>query len=391
MQDIVLSVSELNALVNQTLQMAYPQVLVEGEVASFKVNQSKWVFFDIKDSESTIACFMPIYQLKTVIEDGMRIKVLASPNLTRWGKFSLTVKTIEHIGEGDVKKAFELMRAKFELEGLFAPERKRVLPRFPQRIALVTSAQAAAYADFLAILDERFGGIDIDHMQVQVQGIDAPVQITEAIEYFNSANTNYDVLVIIRGGGSNEDLQAFNSEDVVRAIFGSKIPTLVGVGHETDITLSELVSDVRAATPSDAARRIVIDKHTLKSNISEMINAGGLRLNGQFGNFRAKLADYLSQYQAYIAKSQANLSELTLHSQNNIIKLVNNSKNKVTYQTKLIQSLNPRAILDRGYALVTKSGKAVYDPTMIKPDDILMIQLAKGSFNAKKVNRRDNA
>lgn len=391
MENTILSVSELNALINQTLQMAYSEVVVEGEVSSYKLNQGKWIFFDLKDSDSTISCFMPIYSLKTSVEDGMLIRVRAYPNLTKWGKFSLTVRSIELAGEGNVKKAFEAMRAKFESEGLFAPERKRQLPQYPQKIALITSAQAAAYADFLTILDDRFAGLQIDHMQVQVQGIEASNQITAAIDYFSSLHGQYDVLVMIRGGGSLEDLQAFNSEDVVRAIYGCKIPTLVGIGHETDITLTDLVADLRAATPSDAARLLTADKRSLQSSIDEMINSSQLHLNTQIHLHKSHLSELLNKYQNYLLHKQNHLEEYRLRNSNRIETILQAGRSTLMYQSKLIQTLNPNAILKRGYAIVSSNGKTLLDPSSIKPDDLLMIQLAKGSFNARKIERNPNA
>jgi exodeoxyribonuclease VII large subunit len=261
-----ITVSEFNSLLNQTLSFAYPEVIVEGEVSSFKVNQGKWVFFDLKDEDSLVGCFITIYQLKTELEDGMLIRVKATPQLTKWGKFSLTVKEVELAGEGSVKRAFEMLKAKFEKEGLFEQDRKRQLPQYPQKIALITSNQAAAYNDFLTIINDRWAGLEIEHIQVQVQGPSAPLQIAEAIGYINELK-GYDALVIIRGGGSAEDLQAFNTEEVVRAVYGSRVPTLVAIGHEDDVSLAELAADIRGATPTDAARRLVPDKLELISKI----------------------------------------------------------------------------------------------------------------------------
>ncbi|MCX6806271.1 MAG: exodeoxyribonuclease VII large subunit [Patescibacteria group bacterium] len=225
-----ITVSEFNSLLNQSLNFAYPEVVVEGDVSSYKINQSKWVFFDLKDEESVVGCFMTVYQLKSEIEDGMVVRVKATPQLTKWGKFSLTVKEVELAGEGSVKRAFELLKAKFEKEGLFLPERKRQLPEMPEKVLLITSKQAAAFNDFVSIIDDRWGGLEIDHIQVQVQGAVAAEQIVDAIEYANSCSEKYEVLVIIRGGGSSEDLQAFNNEELVRAVYGSSIPTIVGIG-----------------------------------------------------------------------------------------------------------------------------------------------------------------
>lgn len=288
-----ISVSEFNSIINQTLAFAYPEVIVEGEVASYKINQSKWVFFDLKDSDSVVSCFMPIFHLKTSIEDGMLIRVKAVPQLTKWGKFSLTVKEVELAGEGSVKRAFELLKQQFEKEGLFSEDRKRQIPPYPERILLITSSQAAAFNDFLSIINDRWKGIDIDHIQVQVQGQYSPEQISKAIDYANTKKDSYDVLVLIRGGGSAEDLQAFNTEEVVRAVFSSEIPTIVGIGHEDDVTLAELVADLRAATPTDAARRLVPDKKELLSRLVAQQSANLSSMEYLIGKSQKQLENFI--------------------------------------------------------------------------------------------------
>ena len=224
-----LQVSDFIAVFNQTMEYAFPVVEIEGEVASFKVNQGKFVFFDLKDAGGSVNCFMMLFQLRVPIEDGMKVIVTATPKLTQWGKFSLTVKAIRPSGEGSIKKSFELLRAKLDQEGLFAPERKRSLPAIPQHIGVISSKQAAGYADFIKIMNDRWGGVRIDVAQVAVQGADAPDQIIRALEYCNTREDLPDVIVIIRGGGSADDLSAFNDEQLVRAIAASRVPTLTGI------------------------------------------------------------------------------------------------------------------------------------------------------------------
>jgi exodeoxyribonuclease VII large subunit len=255
-----LSVSDFIATTNQTLEYAYPSIEVEGEIASFKVNQGKFIFFDIKDANASVGCFMTVWQLRVPIEDGMKVIVTATPKLTQWGKFSLTVKAVRPSGEGALKKSFELLKAKLDQEGLFALERKRTLPSSPKHIAVISSTQAAGYADFIKILDDRWGGVKVDVGHVTVQGTSAPDQIISALTYFNSREELPEVIVIIRGGGSADDLSAFNDEQLVRAIATSRVPTLVGVGHETDESLSDLAADVSASTPSNAAQIVVPDR-----------------------------------------------------------------------------------------------------------------------------------
>ncbi|MDK2899144.1 MAG: exodeoxyribonuclease large subunit [Patescibacteria group bacterium] len=333
----IFSVSDFIAVANQTFEYAFPTVEVEGEVSSFKVNQSKFVFFDIKDSGGSIGCFMTVWQMRVPIEDGMKVIVSAVPKLTQWGKFSLTIKSIRPSGEGALKKSFELLKLKLDKEGLFEIERKRLLPRIPRHIAVISSVQAAGYADFVKILNDRWGGVKVDVAHVQVQGVGAPDQIIQAINYFNQQEILPEVVVIIRGGGSADDLSAFNDELLVRAIASSRIPTLVGVGHETDESLSDLVADVRASTPSNAAQILVPDK-------SEIIRA----VNSQVSSLLPRILQIINQ--------QSHDIELTLINVANLIERSIDEKIRwVTHTSNLLSQLDPNVVLNRGYALIRGS------------------------------------
>jgi exodeoxyribonuclease VII large subunit len=330
----IFSVSDFIAVFNQTLEYAYPNVVIEGEVASFKVSQNKFVFFDIKDQTGSINCFMTVWQMRVPIQDGMKVVISAIPKLTQWGKFSLTVKSIRPSGEGALKKSFELLRAKLEGEGLFALERKRQLPRIPQRIAVISSTGAAGYADFVKILGDRWGGVKVDVANVQVQGESAPDQIIRAINYFNQQEVLPEVLIIIRGGGSADDLSTFNDELLVRAIASSRIPTLVGVGHEIDESLADLVADVRAATPSNAAQILVPDKF-------EIIRA----IRAQVGSLLSRMLQVIDQQRQAIGATLSSALEI-------ISRFIDAQMQQVLSLKNVLTQLNPNAVLARGYALI---------------------------------------
>ena len=330
----IFSVSDFIAVVNQTLEYAYPTVEVEGEVASFKVNQGKYVFFDIKDAGGSIGCFMSVWQLRVPIEDGMKVIVSAVPKLTQWGKFSLTVKTIRPSGEGALKKSFELLKSKLETEGLFAPERKRRLPIVPQHVAVIASTQSAGYADFIKILNDRFGGLRVDVAHVQVQGTDAPDQIIRAINYFNQQESLPEVIVIIRGGGSADDLSAFNDEPLVRAIAGSRIPTLVGVGHEIDTSLSDLTADVSAATPSNAAQILVPDR-------MEIIRA-----------VRAQVISLLPRVLQLIDGQRQSVKDMMINVIDAVERAADEQMRRLLSLRNVLTQLDPNVVLARGYALI---------------------------------------
>jgi exodeoxyribonuclease VII large subunit len=350
---LLFGVSDFIAAFNQTLEFAYPSVDVEGEVASFKVNQGKYVFFDLKDAGGTVGCFMSLFQLRVPIEDGMKVVVTASPKLTAWGRFSLTVRTIRPSGEGSLKKSFELLRGKLEKEGLFAPERKRVLPETPQRVAVISSTQAAGYADFMKIVNDRFGGLKIDVAHVQVQGGDAPDQMIAALKYFNSREELPEVIVLIRGGGSADDLSAFNDELLVREIAASRVPTLVGVGHEVDVSLADMVADVRAATPSNAAQILVPDKNEIIRSV------------------RAQIRSLLPRTEQGIEQERGNVRSLLEQAVLAIDQRRTEQADRLENLRRILAELNPQKVLERGYAL-TRGELTVGAEIEIEKSDILI-------------------
>ncbi|MDB5167464.1 MAG: putative Exodeoxyribonuclease 7 large subunit [Candidatus Saccharibacteria bacterium] len=334
MENVRLTVSDFIAVTNQTLEYAYPSVEVEGEVSSFKVNQGKFVFFDIKDAGGSVGCFMTVWQLRVPIEDGMKVIVTATPKLTQWGKFSLTVKAVRPSGEGAIKKSFEILKAKLETEGIFDEGRKRTLPTIPTYVAVISSTQAAGYADFIKILDDRWGGLKVDVAHVQVQGIDAPDQMIRALNYLNGREELPEVIVIIRGGGSADDLSAFNDEELVRAIAASRVPTLVGVGHEVDESLADLAADVRASTPSNAAQILVPDRYEIiravRYQVRSLLPRVENAIEQQSQLVRTSLADMLTRTDEHIDHELERLSGIQ----------------------NVLAQLNPRTVLARGYALV---------------------------------------
>lgn len=333
-QTPLFSVSDFVASLNQTFEFAYPIVEIEGEVASFKVNQGKWVFFDLKDAESSVNCFMSVFQLRVPIEDGMKVVVRATPKITKWGKFSLTIQSIRPSGEGNLKKSFDLLKEKLEKEGLFAPERKRTLPEIPTRIAVISSTQAAGYADFIKILNERWGGLKVDVAHVQVQGTGAADQMIRAIKYFNEQEMLPEVLVIIRGGGSADDLSVFNDEPLVREIAASRIPTLVGVGHEVDVTLADMVADVRAATPSNAAQIIIPDKRELVQTLSYLMSR------------------VLARMEAVVGDTDQRRREMLVGALGTIGDRIDIMLVQAETQKQVLAAYDPRAVLERGYAII---------------------------------------
>ena len=331
--EIKFSPTDFIAVVNQTLEYAYGSILIEGEVASFKVNQGKWVFFDIKDAESSIPCFMTLFQLRMPLEDGMKVVVRGVPKITKWGKFSFTVQAVRPVGEGSLKKAYEILKKKLADEGLFAAERKRQIPKDLTKIGVISSTAAAGYADFIKIINARWGGLKIQVAHTQVQGLDAPDQIIRALKYFNERN-NVQMIAILRGGGSADDLAAFNDEELVRAVAASKIPVITGIGHEVDESLCDLAADVRASTPSNAAEMLTPDRENMKWGITMIINELFRVIINRAEDFKKDSVEIVAQIRNVIN-----------------MKIVDFRKT-LSNQIKMLVALNPEKVLKQGYAIL---------------------------------------
>lgn len=347
--------SELVAAINQTLEYSYSSVLLVGEVSSFKINQDKWVFFDLKDEETSVPCFMSKFQLRVPLEDGMKIVVRGVPKITKWGKFSFTVQTVQPIGEGSIKKAFEMLKRKLAEEGLFDESRKRPIPEDISRLGVISSTKAAGYADFIKILNARWGGINIKVAHTQVQGIDAPEQIIKAIKYFNE-HTDVQTIVIVRGGGSADDLACFNDEGLVRAVAASKIPIVTGIGHEIDQSLTDMAADLQASTPSNAAELISKDKRDIEWGIESNISSIARTISNR-ADFELKRVDEQFEHLAKFIKEKINFIYNTL-----------------LQRVKILEGLNPEKILENGYAIL--SGK-------ISPGSVVEITTHDKIINAE--------
>lgn len=357
---VPLTVSEFLAAINSLLETQVS--FVEGEVAEYRVANGKWVHFDLKDDAALVHCFGLAFRLRTPLEDGMTVRVWGAPRVyPRYGKFSLVVDILEPAGEGALKRAFELLKRTLEREGLFDPARKRALPRIPERIALLTSPDAAAYADFLSVLRARRGGIAVTFVPIPVQGRDAPLAIARAIDVVSEEHPALDALVLVRGGGSLADLHAFNDAAVVRALARSRVPTVVGVGHERDSTLADLVADRRAATPSNAAEILTPTRRELEAELRELV----IRL-------RRAVNDCLRA-----EDERAAAAVLVLH------EVIRSSLERVTLLARLLAGLHPERVLRRGYSITKGSdGRILRAASQVGLGDTLATTLHRGSVTS---------
>lgn len=386
------SVSQFVEIINQTLEMTYPVVDVLGEIASYREWNDRLAFIDLKDEGAVVSCMIPLHMLTTPVEEGMQVSVSATPKVTNKGRFSLNIRKLELVGEGALRRAFELLKTKLEQEGLFAAERKRALPRFPGRIAVVTSLDSAAYQDFLKTVQQRWGGLEIVAVHTQVQGEAAPEQLVGALSYVNQLPDPVDVVVVTRGGGSLEDLAAFNSEPVVRAIASSRVPTVVGVGHETDTSLADMAADVRAATPTDVARHIVPDRHELLRTVRQHKHTLSQYTDGMVKESQTLVAQRVRTLQHAVAISR--YRELIRYGAKTLIRqqqqLLTHHQDHVAGLKRTLDGFDPRAVLRRGYAVVRHQDAVLREAGRATVGDQVVIQLHHGTLDAEVTDVKED-
>lgn len=362
--EIVFEVGGALVALNQTLDYAYPTITILGELSSFRVSRGKWLYFDLKDEYAQIKFFGTVYNIKNPLEDGMMLKVKGRPYIHELYGFSIQILNIDLAGEGTIKKAAQLLGKKLEAEGLFSPERKRILAFPPKRIGLIASTQSAAYADFVKVINARYGGLSIEVYDVQVQGDPAVNDICSAIQHFNQQQELVDILVITRGGGSAEDLAAFNTEQLVRAVAASRIPTLVAIGHEVDLSLAELAADSRASTPSNAAELLVPDRREL---ISELLTK------------QKWLQQAVDQSLKSFCTATNDYQKLLAHT---FTKFISEQELAVSNYSRILEALNPESALKRGYAIVRSGNKVITNSNQTTRSQKLSIRLSQGSISA---------
>lgn len=375
-----MTVSAFLAYVNDTFKAIWDptMVAVEGEVSGFRVSQGQWVNFDLKDEDALVSVFMVLRNLDVPLQDGMRVRLHGFPRVyPKYGKFSFSADRVELVGEGAMRKALAMLRQKLEVEGLFDPTRKRSLTRFPERIALIASRDSAAYGDFVRIMNERWGGLEIDLYHVNVQGEKAPNDIVRAIQAAQEGT--YDAIVITRGGGSFEELMAFNDERLVRAIFSSKIPTLVGIGHERDVSLAEEAADVRGSTPTDCARRLVPDRKEVLYELATMQETIADAWQSRMDEWMQKITATLAGAEHWLERVHSVFDVGRTRAWEGGIRWFENLDQRYAALDRVLRSYDPVAVVKRGYAVVRdKSGAVVTSANVLTKGAELDVQLRDG-------------
>ena len=392
----VFSVKEINRLVRELLEQSFPSFWITGEISNFISASSGHWYFSLKDEEAQVRCTMfknKNMAAEWIPKNGEKIEAKCLIGLYEArGEYQLNIEQIRHAGAGLLSEAFNQLKEKLLKEGLFEVSRKKPIPQFPRSIGVITSATGAAIEDILITLRRRSPHIPIIIYPSLVQGKEAPLAIVRAIETAN-AREECDVLILARGGGSIEDLWAFNEEIVARAIVASKIPTITGVGHETDSTIADFVSDLRAPTPTGAAE--LVTSHTF-----ELIKTIQVYKN-QLNKLMAGLIRELVQKIDYLEKRLVSPRQQIQRQKEQIyqyIQRINQSMKNVVIQYRLhidklklnLDHLSPHAVLSRGYSIITDvDGQIVNNVTQLKLDDKIHIQLNHGQADANISDLKD--
>jgi exodeoxyribonuclease VII large subunit len=384
-----LSVSQLTDRVKDLLEGSFPAVWVAGEISNLSRPQSGHCYLSIKDERAQLRAVIwrnTAERLSVKLADGMEVICQGALDVyAPRGSYQLVIKKLLPKGEGELQRALRQLRDKLAAEGLFDKKLKKPLPKFPRTIALVTSPTGAAIHDFLQVLRRRWRLADVLVVPVPVQGEVAAAEIAGAIRAVNQIRTGIDVLVVGRGGGSLEDLWAFNEEPVIRAIHASQIPVVSAVGHEIDVTLSDLAADVRALTPSEAAELVVpneADVAALLASLSQRLR-GGLRAHAAAARLRLEAIGsrrvFRKPYER-IQEQSRDLDVLATRSARAAAGLAEMASNRLSGVTDRLEALSPLAVLGRGYTLTQRlaDGRMITSGSQLKPGEQLVTQFAKG-------------
>ena len=397
----VLSVTQINEYI-RTKMDADPlltQIAVRGEISNYKLYPSGHHYFTLKDEGGALKCVMfkgNAMRLRFRPENGM--KVIAMGNVTvfpRDGAYQLYCRAMAMDGIGDLHAAFEALKKKLAAQGLFDPAHKKPIPKYPRTIAIVTSSAGAAIHDMLRILRKRYPLCKVLLLPVRVQGAEAPPEIAGAIRYANYHNLA-DLLIVGRGGGSIEDLWAFNDEMVAQAVYDSQIPVISAVGHEPDVTICDYVADLRAATPSNGAELAVPDQEALRQILDSNLSAMTASLNRQIKGARQQLnalraSPALQSPIGYVNQRRQNLDLL----KNRLLSVQNQNVDRKRRQyielTAKLDAMSPLKVLTRGYAMAcTEEKNVIRSVKQVKSGDQIQLILQDGKLHAQVTDMEEN-
>ena len=401
MEKQILSVGQINDYIKNRLDNdpGLRNIAIRGELSNYKVYPSGHHYFTIKDGTGAMKCVMfksAAMRLRFRPENGMQVIAMGSITVyVRDGVYQLYCTGMVMDGIGDLYAAFEQLKTKLAAQGLFDPAHKKPLPRLPGTIGIITSSAGAAVHDMLRILRKRYPLTQVRLLPVRVQGVEAPAEIAGAIAYANHHKLA-DLLIVGRGGGSIEDLWAFNDEMVARAIYDSKIPVISAVGHEPDVTISDFVADLRAATPSNAAELAVPDQDALRQTLDEMQNAMAVAMQTKIDRAGERLANLSGRpvLKSPLASFESRRKALELMEKRLISAQSGNvarNRQRFVAQVSKLDAMSPLKVLTRGYAMAAKEdGTIVRSVHDVKPKEPIAVRVSDGTIVATVIGGKPN-
>jgi exodeoxyribonuclease VII large subunit len=390
MEQKVYHVSEITRQIKLLLEDSFPALWVEGEISNFRPHHSGHLYFTLKDSEAQISCVMwrsRAQGISVQIADGLKVRVYGSIRLyEKSGRYQLDLLRIESAGLGDLQYQFEQLKERLHGEGLFDVEHKRKLPQFPQKIGVITSLTGAAIQDIISVFLRRSPSTNLILYGVKVQGEGAAAEIVNAINLFN-ADYAVDIIIVGRGGGSLEDLWAFNEEIVARAIFNSQIPIISAVGHEIDYTIADFVSDVRAPTPSVAAEIACPNDEDLRIWLGDVVTKQKKILQEHINRLRSEILNIKHSYsfrrpKDILYRYVMQIEDITQHLIAGSASIIAKKKIYIKSLQNQLESLNPFNVLNRGYSMVFKNEKLIASVKNINIDDEIAVKLKDGQLTS---------
>ena len=401
MERQVLSVGQINDYIKNKLDNdpGLRNIAIRGELSNYKVYPSGHHYFTIKDGTGAMKCVMfksAAQRLRFRPENGMQVVAMGSVTVyVRDGVYQLYCTGMVMDGIGDLYAAFEQLKTKLAAQGLFDTAHKKPLPKLPGTIGIVTSSAGAAVHDMLRILRKRYPLTQVKLLPVRVQGVEAPAEIAGAIAYANRYQLA-DLLIVGRGGGSIEDLWAFNDELVARAIYDSKIPVISAVGHEPDVTISDFVADLRAATPSNAAELAVPDQDALRQTLDDMQNAMAVAMQMKIDRAGERLQNLsnrpvlkspLASFESRRKALELLGSRLAAAQSGSVAR----ARQRFVAQVSKLDAMSPLKVLTRGYAMVAKEdGTIVRSVSDVKPRDPIAVRVSDGTIVATVIGGKPN-
>ncbi|MBN1154045.1 exodeoxyribonuclease VII large subunit [candidate division KSB1 bacterium] len=403
----ILTITELTREIKLLIESSFPMVWAEGEISNFKLHSSGHMYFSLKDSGAQVSCVLwrtRAQSLRFTPQDGMKVIVMGAVTLyEKRGAYQLDIAKMQPSGIGDLQLAFEQLKQKLKEEGLFDQQYKKPIPKFPERIGIVTSPTGAAIRDLLNVLTRRFPCAEVIINPVRVQGDGAAQEIARAIDEFNEYG-QIDVMIVGRGGGSLEDLWAFNEEVTARAIFRSKIPVISAVGHEIDFSISDFVADLRAPTPSAAAELVVPDKddlmHRIVNNLRTMHDTIATRIQ----YYQDRLVTFERSYGIrrptdLVKQFQQRLDDVLISMQRIQSHRLDMLRSKLESTKQRLTSLAPMAVLKRGYSICYREqdDQIISNASDLEADDKIRVQFNIGHItgtveevNANNMEQNDD-